>query len=121
MRFKRCLVTGRRDWEDARAILLWLRAVEAKVVIHGGAPGADSLAGWAAGQLGIKTEVYPADWAGLGKKAGPVRNEEMLKMSEPDGCIAFYDGQGKGTRDMMARVVKAGVPLLVIGPNAVPA
>jgi hypothetical protein len=120
MRFKRCLVTGRRNWDGASQIKAWLRAVGAEVVIHGCAAGADEQAGYAAVWLRLKVEEHPADWDRHGKAAGPKRNAEMLESSKPDGVLAFYDGAGAGTRDMMARAVRARVPLLVIGPNVYP-
>lgn len=70
------------------------------VVIHGGAKGADWLAGKVAESLGLEVSVYPADWATHGKAAGPLRNEEMAKVA--DICIALPGG--RGTEDMKNRM-----------------
>jgi hypothetical protein len=82
------------------------------VIVHGGAPGADSLAGDISGRvLGHDVEVHPAQWSKYGKAAGPIRNQEML-----DSGIQFAIGfaGGRGTDDMTNRLIKANV--LRIGP-----
>lgn len=76
------------------------------LVVHGGARGADTLAGkWAEGR-GIPVRVYPADWNRYGKGAGPKRNQQMLDEADPDVVIAFFDlpfAVSKGTADMVTR------------------
>jgi hypothetical protein len=68
-------------------------------VIHGAAPGADTLAKeWAAAR-GIAVTGWPADWPKHGKAAGPIRNRAMLYEGKPDICAAFPGG--RGTRDML--------------------
>ena len=82
------------------------------LVIAGGARGADTLgAEWAKGQ-GIPCEVYMADWEGLGRKAGPIRNQRMLDEGKPDLVVAFPGG--RGTADMVRRAHAAGLAVLVI-------
>lgn len=83
-----------------------------EVIIHGGAKGADSLAGVWAKENNIRVEVYKADWERYGKKAGILRNEEMLKLSKPSLVIAFRGG--RGTADMKRRSRFAGVPVVEI-------
>ena len=44
--------------------------------------------------------VMEADWDNLGKKAGPVRNEQMHRFIShfPNrGALAFWDGKSRGT------------------------
>jgi hypothetical protein len=48
-------------------------------------------------------------WDELGKKAGPLPNQRMLDEGKPDLVVAF-PGAG-GTKDMVRRAVKAGVPV----------
>jgi hypothetical protein len=79
------------------------------VIIHGAAPGADSIARLAAEDLGLRTEAHPADWARYGRRAaGPIRNQEMLD-SGIDLVIAFPGG--RGTADMVRRARKAGITI----------
>ncbi len=51
-------------------------------ILHGGARGADQLAGRIATSLGYAVEVYEADWR-IGKRVGPERNLRMLD-SKPE-------------------------------------
>ena len=69
--------------------------------------GADRLAGEWARLFGIPVEPYPADWEKHGKKAGAIRNTEMLERSKPDGGVAFPGGTG--TADMVRKMKKAGL------------
>lgn len=85
-------------------------------VVHGAAPGADSLAEeWARGRC-VATEPYPADWDQHGKAAGPIRNQQMLD-SGIDLCLAFTDKplrESRGTNDMVTRCRQASVMTVVM-------
>ena len=106
----RVLVCGGRDYYDAETmekVLANCLVPDTDVVIHGGARGADALAGDIAGRvLGFPVEVYPADWYSHGKAAGPIRNQKMLDTGI-DLVLAFPGG--RGTADMIRRARKAGV------------
>lgn len=109
---RRVLVFGGRDFHDSAKMEAVLRKElkRGDTVVHGGARGADALAGDVAGRvLGYKVEVHQADWHRYGKSAGPIRNQRMLD-SGIDYAIGFPGG--KGTDDMAGRLVKAGVRLL---------
>jgi hypothetical protein len=67
-------------------------------IIVGGAKGADALGERYAKEHNIPHRVFPADWEGLGKAAGYIRNVDML--TEADGVIVFWDGVSKGTKHM---------------------
>jgi hypothetical protein len=75
-------------------------------IIHGKAPGADSLADEWALKYGIQRVQMPADWDALGKKAGPIRNRRMLELM-PDVVVAFPGGAG--TLSMCELAETAGV------------
>lgn len=79
-------------------------------LIEGGARGADSLAHEIAHELGWRVETFPADWAGHGKSAGPIRNQKMLAEGRPDMVLAAPGG--RGTADMVSRSERAGVPVV---------
>lgn len=83
-------------------------------VIHGGATGADSAAGGIATGLGLVERCYFADWKKHGKKAGPLRNQEMIDDGKPDMVIAFWDAMSRGTLDMITRAKRAGLPVEVV-------
>ena len=111
----RLLVCGDRLWGDKEAIRERILALSPGVIIHGGAQGADTLAGLAAAELGIPTEVYPAQWVRLGRAAGMIRNQQMLDEGRPDYVLAFHDdlAHSKGTANMIRRAEKAGIPVEV--------
>ena len=117
----RVLVCGSRSWIDVALILTYLQRVGATLVIHGGAKGADRLAGQAAAQLNIPVEVYPPDWDSYGKQAGFIRNGEMLSAGRPDLVLAFWDGQSRGTRHMIELALSRKFPTLVIVREIPPA
>lgn len=87
-------------------------------LIHGAARGADEIAGQIAEDYGdVTTVAFPADWDKHGKAAGPIRNQQMLDAGEPTVVVAFVDKQlalSRGTNDMVARAVKAGIPTYVV-------
>ena len=111
----RVLVCGGRAYADRQALYDVLDKLHSlhkiETVIAGGAKGADSLAeGWAR-ERGVPTEVYQADWAGLGRKAGPIRNQRMLDERVPQLVVAFPGG--RGTADMTSRARKVGIETVV--------
>ena len=50
-------------------------------IISGCARGADTLGERFAKEFGLEVKKFPADWDGLGKRAGYVRNAEMAKLN----------------------------------------
>jgi hypothetical protein len=113
----RVLVCGGRDFSDGRLVLSVLSRVRPGLVIEGGARGADSLARWAAERLGVPVREFPADWARFGRRAGVVRNEQMLVEGRPSVVVAFPGG--RGTADMVRRALAAGVPVLLVSAQGV--
>lgn len=65
-------------------------------IISGGARGADNLGEKYAKELNIETQIFYPDWNKYGKKAGFIRNEDIINNS--DVIIAFWDGQSHGTK-----------------------
>lgn len=112
---RRVLITGSRDWTDASAVWNALRALkeyldEPITVVHGGAKGADTIADTMAKRLGMTVEVHRPDWDTHGKKAGFLRNSEMVE-SGADFCLAFIKNNSKGAT-MCARLAeKANIPV----------
>lgn len=66
-----------------------------EVLVHGGAKGVDSMAGQAAKELGLLTKEYPAKWYEYGRKAGILRNLQMVNDNKDTILyIAFPGGNG---------------------------
>lgn len=139
----RILVSGGRDFVDKDTLYRVLYELTdvgemlpraGTVIIHGDCPtGADSFADdWAVVNW-TGCEPYPADWDNIDAPgalirvtrrpgrapkpynalAGHWRNQQMLDEGKPDLVVAFPTG-GPGTKDMMSRVRRAGVPMLVV-------
>lgn len=107
------LVCGGRDYTNKAHVCSVLSAIHAKrgisILIHGAAPGADTLAGEWAMERGIHAASVPALWDRYGPAAGPKRNEAMLLL-KPDGLVAFPGGRGT---DGMVRLAKnAGITVM---------
>lgn len=105
----RVLVCGGRSYSDAHRVKAELASCGATLVIHGGASGADALAGEWARLSCVPYMVFPAKWSEHGRKAGPIRNRLMLEQSYPELVLAFPGGAG--TADMVRRARSAGVPV----------
>lgn len=73
--------------------------------------GADGLGELYAKNRGYKVTPFQADWAHLGKFAGPVRNAKMAFYCKPkqDALICFWDGHTRGTKDMINKATEAGL------------
>lgn len=81
-------------------------------IIEGGAKGADALAVDFSCTYGTKLEDFSADWEQFGKRAGYLRNKQMLEEGKPDLVVAFPGGKGTA---MMVRLAKeANVKVLEI-------
>lgn len=115
----RVQITGSREFTDKDLIhgaivermIQPFRKGEPVTVVHGGARGADTLAGEAVRDYSwVNVEVYPADWEKYGKRAGYLRNAQMADL-EPDVCLAFFKtGAGnKGTQMMADLCRKRGI------------
>lgn len=114
----RVLVCGGRDFNDPLTLGSWLGGIQKShgiaVIIEGGARGADFMARKFAEWRGIPVETFPADWDGLGRAAGVLRNQRMLDEGKPDLVVAFPGG--RGTADMVRRAREAGIRVLEATP-----
>lgn len=61
-------------------------------------------------KLGMK--VLKADWGKYGKAAGPIRNQEIVNVS--DIVIAFWNKKSRGTKDTIDKALRGNKPVLVI-------
>jgi hypothetical protein len=109
----RVLVCGGRNYSDYTCMSVFLQNYLSKedILIHGKSRGADSLSEIVRTDLYGKDESkvirFPADWERYRKRAGFIRNQQMLDEGKPDLVLAFPGGSG--TLDMVTRARKAGV------------
>lgn len=108
---KRVLICGARDYKNKSRIKRKLEKRRPDLVIEGGAPGADTLSGECADELGIAHCTFKANWKVYHKAAGPIRNKWMLSFGEPDEVWAFHPdlSKSKGTADMVKQAESAGI------------
>lgn len=114
------IIAGSRELSNPSYVLdaLMLKGWEITEVISGGANGVDiNGARWAMcpqpiQDLTIPIKQFPADWDKHGKAAGPIRNQEMADYA--DALIAVWDGESRGTRDMIDKAIDGGLVTLVV-------
>lgn len=122
------LVCGGRDFPDYKYVCRVLDIIHAdrqfSLVVHGDAgkykqgyrpspiavAGADALAGRWCEDRGVQQVKVPANWTGLDRRAGMVRNRLMLELIKPELCVGFPGGWG--TANMMHLSSKAGVEVI---------
>lgn len=56
---------------------------------------------------------FPADWGKYGRRAGTLRNIQMLEEGKPDLVFAFPTESSRGTWHMIRIAEQAGVDVLV--------
>lgn len=116
---ERVLICGSRNFSDKWAISVIVSQLPSDaVIIQGGAPGADSIAAEVAIEYGLVLETYKADWKRYEKRAGYIRNQQMLDEGKPTVLFAFVTKgislkESKGTAMMVRIAKKAGIPIFV--------
>lgn len=111
------IIAGSRtitDWALLYVAINWARVaegIEVTEVISGNARGVDQLGELYAEKYNLPLHKYPADWKTYGKSAGMIRNKEMLQTAE--ALIAIWDGNSRGTKNMIEIAKKAGLKVYV--------
>jgi hypothetical protein len=99
-----------------------------KVIVSGGAGGADALAKEFIEKYNMDQKTlalngneykrvfeyieYLPDWDKFGKSAGPIRNQQII--DDSDALLAFWDGKSPGTRNSIELARKKKIPTLII-------
>lgn len=108
------VVSGSREWPQESLWVVTQKMIEliphGATVVTGGARGVDRWADREADRLRWPTVVVPADWDRLGKKAGVIRNQQMLDL-DPEAVLVFQWNGSKGAGDMARRCVRQDVVL----------
>ena len=113
----RLIVAGGRDFTNyavlCTVLQAWLlqRGHERVIIISGHARGADALGERFAREQGHDLEIYPADWESFGKRAGLIRNSQMVAIA--DAAVAFWDVASHGTLDTIQKMQAAGKDVTV--------
>jgi len=109
----RTIIAGSRTITSYKMLLVAIRKCGwvPTIILCGDARGADKLGEEWAKRNNVPVEHYPADWDGLGKKAGYVRNSEMVQNA--DALIALWDGNSKGTEHTIHLAKEKGLKVYV--------
>lgn len=76
------------------------------LLISGGAKGVDTCAELWAKENSIEIRRVLPDWDKYGKKAGMLRNTDMLNMlTDKDILISIWDGESRGSKHMINQAV----------------
>ena len=115
------IVAGSRSFSDRslmyKKLDYYLQKQDKVLIVHGGANGADKCAAMYAKERGIKTKVFLPNWDKYGKKAGILRNKEMFECAsqfQNRGCVVFWDGESRGTKNDIELSKKYNVPLRIV-------
>lgn len=80
-------------------------------VVSGCARGVDTLGERWAIEHSIPIHKFPANWGRFGRAAGMYRNAEMADYA--DAAIILWDGESRGTLDMIDKMRRLGKPVEV--------
>ncbi len=115
------LVCGGRDYADSGHVFGVLDRLQPIAVVHGACGvdadqprwallrGADRLADAWCARRQVPAIRVPARWSALGRRAGAVRNQQLLELYHPALLVAFPGHLG--TADMVLRARAAGLPV----------
>lgn len=116
----KCVIAGSRvftRWKEIYPIIDYFNQfLNIDEVVSGGARGVDRIGEHWAEDNFIEVKQFIPDWNGLGKKAGIVRNEEMAKYA--NAAIIIWDGESRGTKNMIENALKYGLKLYVVTKKA---
>lgn len=114
---KRIIIAGSRNYNNYEYVKETLDLVlndlmnEDIEIICGDARGVDMLGKRYADEHSIPVIHFPADWDKYGRSAGVIRNAEMAKYAAKTYgiLIAFWDGESRGTKNMIETASKYGL------------
>lgn len=117
MKSERIAIVGSINFSNPDLVREYVQALPKGVtIVSGGAKGVDTWAEEAALESGLDTLIFQADWEGLGRRAGPIRNEQII--AHADRVVAFWNATSRGTLNSLINALNAGLPISIIGPEA---
>ncbi|MHB1196338.1 MAG: DUF2493 domain-containing protein [Lutibacter sp.] len=110
------IIAGGRNFDDFNKLCQvcdeFLQDQNNIEIVSGAYKGADLLGEKFAAERNYSIKQFPADWRRYGKSAGQKRNAEMANYA--DMLIAFWDGESKGTKNMIDLATQAGLNVKII-------
>lgn len=111
----RIIVAGGRyfnDYEKLKKVCDKILQNQTEIeIVSGTAKGADKLGEKYAEEKGYKIKQF-VPYFSVGKKGGIIRNRLMSEYA--DALIAFWDGESRGTKNMIELAKKAGLKVRII-------
>lgn len=93
-------IVGSRDFPRLDLVERFVRTLARRdpsvIVLSGRARGVDQAAESTAKEMGLRFIPFVADWDAFGRRAGVLRNIEMI--DESTEVWAFWDGRSRGTK-----------------------
>ena len=109
-------IVGSRSGVDTVPVWEYVMALPAgTTVVSGGAYGVDVVAERAAKHRGLPTIIFKPDWQAHGKRAGFLRNEQIVAAA--DRVVAFWNGSSRGTMLTVDIARAAGKSVEIILPS----
>ena len=104
------VIAGSRSITNYKCLLEAVAQIDWEIteVISGNARGVDRLGERWARENNIPVRLFFPDWNKWGKRAGFVRNQEMIE--EADALLALWDGESRGTKHTMNLAQGSGMP-----------
>ncbi len=111
------IIAGSRSIADYDLLLETINQLKWKIteVVSGGAYGVDKLGMRYAKENNIECKMFLPDWDTYGKKAGILRNKDMVEYA--DALIGLWDGESKGTKFTIEYAIKKGLKVHVYTKN----
>ena len=110
------IIAGGRNYNDYTFLKqkcdYYLQNLSDIEIVSGTCRGADKLGERYCDERGYILTAFPAEWDKYANSAGRIRNEKMAKYA--DCLIAFWDGESRGTRHMIAMMKKYRKPYKVV-------
>lgn len=110
-------IVGSRDWPEDQKFVIenFVNSLPMDaVVVSGQAAGVDTWAEDAAKALGLKFLPFPADWKQFGRRAGYLRNVQIVEACTE--VTAFWAGESPGTQHTINIARQKKKPCEVIRP-----
>lgn len=109
-------IVGSRSFNDYNILKDYILGVlsvdNIDKIISGGAIGADKLGELFAKEFNMPIDIFKPDWDKHGKKAGFIRNTEIINNSEI--LFAFWDMKSKGTLDSINKAKEKNIPTHIV-------
>lgn len=107
------IIAGSRNIDDYKLVVDTISKSGYNIteVVSGTAVGVDRLGEQWARANDVPVKEMPADWMRHGNSAGPQRNRAMAEYA--DAAIIIWDGQSRGTRNMIENMIRRKKPYYI--------